>query len=304
MFTEIPGSEAWTSIAPITKGWSHDQKYRIQLTEGRELLLRNFPLATLPQRQREYDFICLVAELKELSPEPLGFGVLDDGQSGYMLLSYIPGVDLEERLAELEEEKQYSLGQTAGKLLRKIHQLPLPAEHDSGGQNRLLYEKKAAQLAGFKASSYQLPQRDAITAFVEERLEKMLDRPNVYQHGDFHPGNLILTAEGNLGVIDFNRWDIGDPYEEFYKLMLFTKNWSVPFATGQLAGYFDGGDIPAEFWQLVKLYSYHAALTSLVWAEQFDAAEVAEMMTFSKSILTDYADGGLQPLWYRTSSFR
>ena len=37
----------------------------------------------------------------------------------------------------------------------------------------------------------------------------------MYQHGDFHPGNLIYMENGEIGVIDFNRWEVGDPYEEF-----------------------------------------------------------------------------------------
>ena len=39
-------------------------------------------------------------------------------------------------------------------------------------------------------------------------------------------------------MIDFNRWDFGDPYEEFYKLQFFSRNVSPLFAYGQLQGYF------------------------------------------------------------------
>jgi hypothetical protein len=38
-FTYIPGSEAWESIMPIQRGWSHDAKYAIQTAAGARLLV-------------------------------------------------------------------------------------------------------------------------------------------------------------------------------------------------------------------------------------------------------------------------
>lgn len=37
-----------------------------------------------------------------------------------------------------------------------------------------------------------------------------------------------------IGVIDFNRWEVGDPYEEFYKLESFARELSVPYCIGQI----------------------------------------------------------------------
>ncbi|MCZ3365579.1 MULTISPECIES: aminoglycoside phosphotransferase family protein [Methanobacterium] len=39
------------------------------------------------------------------------------------------------------------------------------------------------------------------------------ERPNIFQHDDFHAGNIIINNNKELtGIIDFNRYDWGDPY--------------------------------------------------------------------------------------------
>jgi serine/threonine-protein kinase len=56
---------------------------------------------------------------------------------------------------------------------------------------------------------------------------------------------MIVSPEGELRIIDFNRSDDGDPWEEFNRIV-----WSAAvcphFATGQIHGYFDGNP-PDEF---------------------------------------------------------
>ena len=64
---------------------------------------------------------------------------------------------------------------------------------------------------------------DAIS-YVKNNIDLIWRKNPVYQHGDFHPGNLIYMPDGQIGVIDFNRWEVGDPYEEFYKLEIFNKS--------------------------------------------------------------------------------
>ncbi|MBC3889413.1 phosphotransferase [Acetobacterium paludosum] len=65
--------------------------------------------------------------------------------------------------------------------------------------------------------------------FINDNLDKIWLKPQVYQHGDFLSENLILTPDGKFVVIDFNHWEIGDPYEEFYKLESFRTEVSSPY---------------------------------------------------------------------------
>ncbi len=55
--------------------------------------------------------------------------------------------------------------------------------------------------------------------FVEQHRHLVAECPMTYQHGDFHLGNMFLGKDGRLYLIDFDRHDIGDPWEEFNRLV-------------------------------------------------------------------------------------
>ncbi|SYX83066.1 aminoglycoside phosphotransferase family protein [Paenibacillus alvei] len=61
-----------------------------------------------------------------------------------------------------------------------------------------------------------------LLSFIEDNLQLMRHRPNLFQHDDFHVGNLIIKDNQLSGVIDFNRFDWGDPIHEFLKVGMFS----------------------------------------------------------------------------------
>ena len=73
-------------------------------------------------------------------------------------------------------------------------------------------------------------------------------------------------------MIDFNRWEVGDPYKEFYKLESFARELSIPYCIGQIQAYFDD-NIPEDFWSILAVYVAHASLFSIKWAEKFGQAD-------------------------------
>lgn len=85
-----------------------------------------------------------------------------------------------------------------------------------------------------------------------------------YLHGDFHALNMVLGKNKELSVIDLNRAEIGDPYEEFLRITWDVER-SIPFARGRLDGYFKD-EIPLEFWKLLRLYICTDLLTLLYWS--------------------------------------
>ena len=134
--------------------------------------------------------------------------------------------------------------------------------------------------------------------YVKDNINKLWRETPVYLHGDFHPGNLILTPQKTLGVIDFNRWEVGDPYEEFYKLESFGVEVSVPYCIGQIEAYFEDR-IPMRFWETLAVYVAHASLFSIKWAEKFGQEEVDGMVKRCLSAMEHY-DGfrNVVPSWY------
>lgn len=55
-----------------------------------------------------------------------------------------------------------------------------------------------------------------------------------------------------IEVIDFNRYDFGDPWEEFNRIV-FSVHVSIPFVLGQINGYFNNS-VPDKFFKLMALY--------------------------------------------------
>lgn len=284
----------WSGVEPVTKGWSADQKYRITTKSGETLLLRLSARSKLEAKRKEYEIIEKYAALGFPMSQPIEFGVRDE--QVYMLLSWVDGEDLETVLPRLPEEEQYRLGREAGTILRKIHLIPVdPADQPK----RTKRERKIEQLLQYEQSALRLDGDETAVQFVKDNIGLIWTQPPVYQHGDFHPGNLILQPDGGIGVIDFNRWEVGDPWEEFYKLQSFGREVSVPYCVGEIDAYFDGNP-PEDFWRVLAVYVAWSSLYSIKWAEPFGQAEVDGMVRRCKAAFADF-DGFRRfvPKWYK-----
>ncbi len=284
------------SAEPVSKGWSDDQKVRVVMRDGRACLLRLTDASQYEAKKKEYAVIRKFASLGFLMSQPLSFGMTADGSKVYMLLSWIEGRDVEEVLPELPEEAQYRLGREAGRILKKIHSLPLEAADVPQTTKK---EKKLRQLSRYEQSGVRIRGDEAAVQYVKDHIGLIWREAPVYLHGDFHPGNLIYTPEGKLGVIDFNRWEVGDPYEEFYKLESFGREISIPYCVGQIDAYFQGR-VPSDFWETLAVYVAHASLYSVKWAEKFGQPEIDGMVRRYRTAFEDF-DGfaSVVPRWYR-----
>ena len=283
----------WRSVEPVAKGWSSDRKYRIETDRGETLLLRLSDASKLEAKKKEFEIIQKNAALGFPMSQPIDFGVQDD--QVYMLLSWVDGEDLETVLPRLPEAEQHRLGREAGAILKQIHSLPVdPADLPKQTKR----ERRLWQLSQYEQSRLRLEHDETAVQYVKDNIGLIWSQPPVYQHGDFHPGNLIYQPDGSIGVIDFNRWEVGDPWEEFYKLQSFGKEVSVPYCVGQINAYFDG-DPPEDFWRVLAVYVAWSSLFSIKWAEQFGSEEIAGMVRRCKAAFADY-DGfrRIIPRWY------
>ena len=117
-----------------------------------------------------------------------------------------------------------------------------------------------------------------------------------FQHGDYHIGNMMIER-GELKIIDFDRYDSGDPWEEFNRIV-----WSAAasphFATGQLRGYF-GGEPPLDFFKLLAFYISSNTLSSIYWAIPFGPSDIDTMMKQSQDVLRWFDNmRNPVPTWY------
>ncbi len=283
--SEIPGASAWRNVQEIHKGWSSDSKYFIQTTDGRDLLLRISNITQYDKKQREFESVKKLDHIDNvLMSRPLGFGLCNNGQSVYSLFTWVNGEDAEGVIPTLNAEQQYQLGVQAGKVLAKLHEIyaeqdRVPwAEHYNAKINRYIRNYKSCGIA--------LKGADQTISFIEQNRHLLENRPQTFQHGDYHVGNMVITSSGELGIIDFNRLDYGDPWEEFNRIT-WCAGLSPLFASGRIHGYFNN-DVPDLFFRLMALYIASNQISSIHWAIPFGKEEVDDMVQRAEEVLEGY----------------
>ncbi len=296
-FSDIAESRHWQKVEFFDKGWSSDRKYYIETYDGRKLIIRLADISQYQRKEAEYEATVAIYKLGLEMSQPISFGTFANGSKVYTLLSWIEGQSLEVTLPLLDTQEQCDLGVVAGTILRKIHSISAPeGQLDWKARTLTKIKKRTAQ---YPRCGYRVPNEERLMWFINNNLHYLKDRPQTMQHGDFHPGNLILTSGKQLGIVDFNRTDYGDPWEEFVRVPAFTKRISVPFAVGQIKGYFNG-PVPELFFQLLALYSAYDAHFGIIWAIPFGQAEIGRSLARSRSVYEDF--NGFEtciPVWYK-----
>jgi len=294
-FNDIPDSINWNILKPINKGWSNDKKYYIQAMDGKELLLRVSDIEQYENKKKEFDSLKLLINMDILISRPIDFGVCNNGQSVYSLLTWINGEDAEVILPTLNNKEQYMLGIKAGRFLNQIHRIPAPSNQLNWSER--FNRKIDRNIANYKACGIHFQGADKIIDYIEHNRSLLLNRIQSFQHGDYHVGNMIITPAGELGIIDFNRLDYGDPWEEFNRI-----TWCVIksplFASGYINGYFDNV-VPDLFFRLMGLYIASNQLSAIPWAIPFGQEEVNTMLEQAQNVLKWYDNFQTYiPNWY------
>ena len=284
------------SKTPIDKGWSGDQKYCAVTADGEKYLLRISSIDRLERKRREYEKMREVAQLGIPMCLPVEFGTCDEG--AYSIQSWIDGEDAEEAIMAMDADVQYRYGLDAGRILAKIHTIPAPENvPDWETQFNAKIDRKIAMYENCELK-YESG-GEAFLQYIAENRHLLHGRPQGYQHGDYHIGNMMIDRNGVLTIIDFDRDDFGDPWEEFNRIV-WCAQAAPAFASGMVDGYFDA-EIPMEFWKLLALYICSNTLSSLPWAISFGGKEIQVMRNQAAEILQWYDDmKNVVPTWYKS----
>lgn len=279
-------------MEPVNKGWSEDKKYQVTKEDGTRYLLRISPIDRFETRKALFTLLQKVEKLDIPMCKPVEFGTCKDGV--YALHTWIDGKDAEEVIPLLPETEQYILGLKVGEILKKIHSIPAP-ENQEDWYTRF-NRKTNIKIQKYKECPLRFEGDEKVIAYLENNSELLKNRPQCFQHGDYHIGNM-MTENGNLVIIDFDRFDFGDPWEEFNRIV-WCAQASPYFASGQLNGYF-GGKPPIEFFKLLAFYIASNTLSSIPWAIPFGQSDVDTMMKQAKDVL-DWYDNMKNPVpkWY------
>lgn len=277
--------EQYTVLRHITKGFSNDQKFVVQVGDEK-VLVRLFE-GNQERREQEFE---LLRKLEQLGAKTLRPIAMEEGK---MVTSFIEGSDAEEVIETLTEAEQYAIGWEASQDLLKIHSIE--------AEENTWYDYQLSKYKRYVEQYPKLPIKvagdDQIIRFIEERIPLMKGRPCVLQHDDFHLSNLIVDNGKYAGAIDFGRFDWGDPIFDFNKLGMFSTEKSIPFAVGMIEGYHNGKP-PHTFWELYALYLAMNVFSSIVWGHRQGNEEV--MLRHVERFIEDHEGfTKVVPAWYK-----
>lgn len=255
---------------PLNKGWSHDQKFIVPCEKG-VALLRVLDRSKYDRKKAEMDYLSHL-DLEVHFSTPLSLK-LKQGKVHYTT-AYWEGTDLESVLGQLPPEEQTRLGHQAGRVLRQIH---TQVQVDDDGSWEARYKAKIdKKIQSYRSCGVRFDHDDALIRQIEALKAHLMGRPMTFQHGDYHVGNFLLDPQNQLVILDFDRWDIGDPWEEFNRIVWCREN-STLFSSAMIEAYFDF-QIPPHFFELMFLYVAVNAIGSIAWAQAYGEDEVKVMM--------------------------
>jgi aminoglycoside phosphotransferase (APT) family kinase protein len=284
----------YNEMIKVNKGWSNDTKYKVIL--GQEpYLLRVSPIRLKDKIAKLFDIMYQLDKYSVPICSPIKMSVVDGDI--HALYSWIDGHDLNDMIDDFDENEQYQLGIVSGNHLRTIHRIEVP-NHLEPWSNR--FNKKIdSKIKKYRESNLKVDEIELFIHYVNQKRYLLNDRPQCFQHGDYHVGNFMINDSNELKIIDFDRYDFGDPWEEFNRIV-----WSAQkaptFASGMIDGYFEQ-QVPDTFWELLLLYISNNTISSLVWGLEISEAEYQVMVHQMHEILQWYDHLKISiPKWYKT----
>ncbi|AZK48062.1 aminoglycoside phosphotransferase family protein [Paenibacillus lentus] len=298
MYKEIPDARTWTNIKQIYAGWSSDKKYYIQTNDDREMLLRLADIMQHDRKKLEFESVERLKDTDIRIPRPVDFGICDEGKSVYSLYTWVEGQDAKEAIPKLSCSEQYRLGLKSGEILKAMHEIPVLNRSSSWAERYNL--KIDRYIANYSTCGIHFKGAEQVLNYIETHRFLLESRPMTFQHGDYHVGNMVVSSSGELGIIDFNRLDDGDPWEEFNRIT-WCANESAEFASGRIHGYFHG-EVPESFFKLMALYIACNQIASVPWSIPYGESQVNYMLEQVEQVLDWYNGFEISvPSWYLPS---
>lgn len=284
-------------VTRLSKGYSPDEKYVVMDEDGNKYLLRISDMERYYRKKEEFKVLSDIRKYKVHSPQPIDLGILKEFDICYSIFSYIEGEDAKNSIRSFKEQEQYEIGIEAGKDLSRIHQHSAP--YDVRNWHERSIQKHNRYLKEYKKCGIKINNDDKVMSFIESNYHYLKNRPNQFQHDDFHLENIILKDKKYVGVIDFDNYDWGDPFHDFVKVALSSRVDSISFSVGQIDGYFDN-NIPEDFWRLYSIYSAMVIFSSVVWSINKSPEQLDKFIERINLILEDHKNFEmLKPIWYR-----
>ncbi|MED2699644.1 phosphotransferase, partial [Bacillus thuringiensis] len=269
----------------------------IMSANNEKYLFRTGDIKEYERKKIEFQILNEMVKCNVQAQRPIEIGILEEEGVCYSIFSYLEGEDAKRLLSTYSPKEQYDIGIEAGKDLAKMHTLEAP-------KNILPWYERAMKkhrkyLEAYKTCGIKIENDDKIIKFIDENEMYVKDRPNRFQHDDFHLENIIVRDGRYVGVVDFNGYDWGDPLHDFVKIALFARDISIPYSIGQIEGYFNER-IPEEFWKLYAVYVGMTVFSSVVWTLRAAPHMLEDTLERLHIVLEDHKNFELlKPIWFQ-----
>ena len=267
----------------ISKGYSEEIKYKVKADKN--YFLKISPLSFFKKKELELKYI---SDLKNEMKFSKLVEIKYESNSILSLYEWIDGVDFRDYVTQLTDKELYQFGIQAGEFLKKIHSISI--EEYSDNWEEYYVQKSMKKIDSFRMANIYFLEIETFINYIQIHQYLLQDRPISLCHGDFHVGNMMIDLETKeLVIIDFGSLEIGDPMEEFNR-MIWNAQLSEEFATGLINGYFNGKNIPDEFWKLMAYYMACDVVGSIPWAVNYGNDQLITMLERAKLVLDWFDD--------------
>ena len=270
-------------ISKIQKGFSDEEKFIIK-TASDTYLLRISSAKKFSRKKEEFRIMEKLFAKGVNCNKPIDMFTGKEDNKIYTLFSFLPGNDAEENICKLAESTQFEIGFYAGQDLKIINSL---VKHTNSWKKRKL-AKHEYYLTHYLKNEYSFENDDKVIKFIESNCDKIESASDRFQHDDFHLGNIIINRCKYSGILDFNRYDWGDPLHEFVKLEWFTWPVSKEFTRGEIKGYFGNEKVNEDICLIISVYIAMSIFSTLVWTLKFHPKTMPFIENRMKSILDSY----------------
>jgi len=267
----------------ISKGYSEEIKYKVKADKN--YFLKISPLSFTNKKDLELKYISTL-ENKIKLPKLIELKI--ETNSILSLYEWIDGVDLRECVTQLTDKEQYQYGVQAGVFLKKIHSISIEEEFLSWEEYYI--QKSMKKIDSFRNLHINFPKIESFIDYIQTHQFLLHNRLISLCHGDFHVGNMMIDSKTKeLVMIDFGSLEIGDPMEEFNR-MIWNAQLSEEFSTGLINAYFNEKNIPDEFWKLMAYYMACDVVGSIPWAVNYGNQQLPIMIERAKLVLDWFDD--------------
>lgn len=272
-------------VGSISSGASPILKYILK-RDNKLYLLRLYNTEFFQGRINAFNNMKLLSQKGIKVPQVMEYQTLDKEKYSYAIIEYIEGTSLDKVLTP-ENEEFY--GELVGKKLRDFHQVS-SRQIDVKDKYLRSIEKKLKRISDQKIDI----NLDELINYIEQNKQYLEGTTSSIIHGDFHPGNLILS-EDDIYFIDLDVCKENHPYSD---LSSNADNSDYrKFYSSLINSYFDNTP-PEDFWRIYNLYGIMYLLDYILYAKREGMPlSIAEKQI--EEFLKNNNHFSTEPSWYK-----